>query len=202
MIVVAGPPGSGKSSVFPVAQTGVDHFNIDDRAAQLNGGSYRNIPPEIRAQSNRECELFIEAHIRGQKSFAVETTLRTRKTLQQTRLARENAFRLEMIFVALDRVEDNIERIAMRADAGGQAASPGRIRASHRASLANFPDALREFDRVWVYDNTPLGNPRLVLETEGAKIRTVAEHPPSWLRKALKPTEFDFESQSPPLQSE
>jgi dephospho-CoA kinase len=65
MIVVAGPPGSGKSSVFPVAQTGVDHFNIDDRAAQLNGGSYRNIPPEIRAQSNRECELFIEAHIRG-----------------------------------------------------------------------------------------------------------------------------------------
>jgi dephospho-CoA kinase len=49
MIVVAGPPGSGKSSVFPVAQTGVDHFNIDDRAAQLNGGSYRNIPPEIRA---------------------------------------------------------------------------------------------------------------------------------------------------------
>jgi predicted ABC-type ATPase len=183
MIVVAGPPGSGKSSVFPVAQTGVDHFNIDDRAAQLNGGSYRNIPPEIRAQSNRECELFIEAHIRGQKSFAVETTLRTRKTLEQARLARENAFRLEMIFVALDRVEDNIERIAMRADAGGHAASPGRI-------------------RVWVYDNTPLGNPRLVLETEGAKIRTVAEHPPSWLRKALKPTEFDFESQSPPLQSE
>jgi hypothetical protein len=97
MIVVAGPPGSGKSSIFPVAQTGVDHFNIDDRAAQLNGGSYRNIPPEIRAQSNRECELFIEAHIRGQKSFAVETTLRTRKTLQQARLARKNGFGLEMI---------------------------------------------------------------------------------------------------------
>jgi predicted ABC-type ATPase len=44
----------------------------------------------------------------------VQTTLRTRKTLEQARLARENAFRLEMIFVALDLVEDNIERIAMR----------------------------------------------------------------------------------------
>jgi len=71
MIVVAGPPGSGKSSVFPVAQTGVDYFNIDDRAAELNGGSFRHISPEIRAQANRECEAFIEAHIRGLKSFAV-----------------------------------------------------------------------------------------------------------------------------------
>ncbi len=94
MIVVAGPPGSGKSSVFPIARTGVDHFNIDDRAAQLNGGSYQSISPEIRAQSNRECELFIEAHIRIQKSFAVETTLRTHKTLQQARIARENGFRV------------------------------------------------------------------------------------------------------------
>jgi len=193
MIVVAGPPGSGKSSVFPVAQTGVDHFNIDDRSAQLNGGSYRNIPPETRAQSNRECEHFIEAHLRAHKSFAIETTLRTRRTIEQARLARARDFRLEMIFVALERVEDNIERIAMRADAGGHAASPGRIRATHRASLANLPDALREFDRVWVYDNTQLGDPRLVLETEGAKVRTVAEPPPSWLRQALKPTEFNIE---------
>src|SRR3990172_9394826 len=47
MIVVAGPPGSGKSTAFPVAQSGVDAFNIDDRAAELQG-SYRNIPREIR----------------------------------------------------------------------------------------------------------------------------------------------------------
>jgi hypothetical protein len=34
MVVVAGPPGSGKSTVFPVAGFG-DHFNADDRAAEL-----------------------------------------------------------------------------------------------------------------------------------------------------------------------
>ena len=49
MIVVAGPPGSGKSSVFPVAETGVAYFNIDDRSAALNDGSYQNISPEIRS---------------------------------------------------------------------------------------------------------------------------------------------------------
>jgi len=54
----------------------------------------------------------------------------------------------------------------MRADAGGHAASLRRIRATRRASLEIFPDALREFDRVRVYDNTQLGNPRLVLEKD------------------------------------
>ncbi|MBL8231917.1 MAG: hypothetical protein JNL98_25690 [Bryobacterales bacterium] len=48
MIVIAGPPGSGKSTLFPVSSFGVDFFNADDRAAELNGGSYLGIPPEIR----------------------------------------------------------------------------------------------------------------------------------------------------------
>jgi len=32
MIIVAGPPGGGKSSHFPVKNVGVDWFNSDDRA--------------------------------------------------------------------------------------------------------------------------------------------------------------------------
>jgi len=40
MIVVAGPPGSGKSTAFPVSSFGVAFFNADDRAATLNGESY------------------------------------------------------------------------------------------------------------------------------------------------------------------
>jgi predicted ABC-type ATPase len=192
MIVIAGPPGSGKSSIFPVSKAGVDFFNIDDRAAFLNGGSYQSIPPEIRAQANRECEQFIETHIRSGRSFAVETTLRTRKALEQAEDARGHGFETEMIYIALDNIEDNIERIAIRADAGGHAASPGRIRAIHRASLGNLPAALRQFDRVWVYDNSAPGGPRrLVLETSNAKVRFVSDDPPGWLRETLRGTEFE-----------
>jgi len=39
MIVIAGPPGSGKSTAFSVSSFGVAFFNADDRAAELNGGS-------------------------------------------------------------------------------------------------------------------------------------------------------------------
>jgi predicted ABC-type ATPase len=47
MYIVAGPPGSGKSTVFPVSGFGVGFFNADDRAAQLNQGSCRGIPQSI-----------------------------------------------------------------------------------------------------------------------------------------------------------
>ena len=77
MIVVAGPPGSGKSTAFPVAASEVDYLNVDDLAARMNHGSYRNIPSEIRAEANRRCEAFIEEHIREKKSFAVEATLKS-----------------------------------------------------------------------------------------------------------------------------
>ena len=76
MIVVAGPPGSGKSSLFPVAETGLDSFNADDRAAELNGGSYQNITPDVRIQVGKKLERFIADHIHDRKSFAYETTLR------------------------------------------------------------------------------------------------------------------------------
>jgi hypothetical protein len=35
MFIVAGPPGAGKSTAFPVSGFGVDFFNADDRAAAL-----------------------------------------------------------------------------------------------------------------------------------------------------------------------
>jgi hypothetical protein len=49
MIVIASPPGSGKSTAFPVFSLGdlrgeaCECFNADDRAAELNGGSYLDI---------------------------------------------------------------------------------------------------------------------------------------------------------------
>ncbi len=50
MIIIAGPPGSGKSTAFPVSIFGVAHFNADDRAAALNGG--QGLPTMIRQQVN------------------------------------------------------------------------------------------------------------------------------------------------------
>jgi len=53
MVVVAGPPGSGKSTFFPIGALGVDAFSIDDRCAQIVG-SYRAIPSAVRKAVSQE----------------------------------------------------------------------------------------------------------------------------------------------------
>jgi predicted ABC-type ATPase len=189
MIVVAGPPGSGKSSLFPVAETGLDSFNADDRAAELNGGSYQNITPEMRTQVGKELARFIADHIHGRRSLAYETTLRTDITFRQANEARANGFLTVLLFVALDDVELNISRVAVRTDRGGHSAPPDEIRRIHNASMKNLSRAIQEFDQVQVFDNSRHDSgPDLVLEAIDGRIRYVADSAPAWLREALGPT--------------
>ena len=70
MVVIAGPPGGGKSTAFPASSFEVEFFNADDRAAMLNAGSYRAITPAVRAQVNGQFEAFVNENIRAKKSFA------------------------------------------------------------------------------------------------------------------------------------
>ncbi len=63
MHVVAGPPGGGKTSTFPVKEIGFDYFDADARAAEINGGSFRSISAGVRNVVNRELEEFIGRHV-------------------------------------------------------------------------------------------------------------------------------------------
>lgn len=111
MILIAGPPGSGKSSAFPVSGFGVDFFNADDRAAALNGNSYQGISQDIRRVVNREFEEFILGHIQRRESFAIETTLRSHVTFEQANLARAQGFRVEMRYLALHHFALHFNRV-------------------------------------------------------------------------------------------
>lgn len=64
MVVVAGPSGSGKTSRFPLAKFGVDYFNADNRAAELNAESFHGISKEIRSQVNLEFQRWILGQVR------------------------------------------------------------------------------------------------------------------------------------------
>jgi predicted ABC-type ATPase len=184
MIVVAGPPGSGKTRFFPVAAFGVDAFNIDDRCAQILG-SYRAIPRDVRRAVAKECERFVLDHIARRESFAVETTLRTTAAIDQADIARENGFATEMHFVATDSIAENVARVLQRAQAGGHGASEREIRAIHQASVANLRVAIGKFDRIRIYDSTARwAPPRLVAVARGDRVARQGALP-GWLEAVL-----------------
>jgi predicted ABC-type ATPase len=190
MFVIAGPPGAGKSSVFSLSKFAERTFNADDRAAELNSGSYQDIPLSIRAIVNREFEEFVRANIRSGNSFALETTLRSSITFDQARLAKENGFRVIMRYVALETPELHIERVLQRAARAGHAASETTLRRIHSNSLRNLPTALvpaeSGIESVRVYDNSRFGeSPRLILQIEQGRIVRMADHFPMWLQSAL-----------------
>ena len=190
MFVIAGPLGAGKSSVFSLGKFAERTFNADDRAAELNSGSYQDIPLSIRAIVNREFEEFVRANIRSGNSFALETTLRSSITFDQARLAKENGFRVIMRYVALETPELHIERVLQRAARAGHAASETTLRRIHSNSLRNLPTALvpaeSGIESVRVYDNSRFGeSPRLVLQIEQGRIVRIADHFPIWLQSAL-----------------
>lgn len=183
-MVVAGPPGSGKTRYFPVTAFGIDAFNIDDRCAQIIG-SYRAIPRDVRRAVVRECERFVLDHIERRQSFAVETTLRTTAAIDQAELASKSGFAAEMRFIATDSITENVARVLQRAQAGGHGASEREIRAIHQASVANLRHAVATFERVRIYDSTARwAPPRLVAVAGGGR---VVRHgaTPAWLESAL-----------------
>jgi predicted ABC-type ATPase len=102
MFIVAGPPGGGKSSFFALSDFADRVVNADDRAAELNSGSYKHIPTSVRAAVNREFGRFVDGNIRSGTSLALETTLRSTITFEQAKMARRNGFLVSMFYVALD----------------------------------------------------------------------------------------------------
>jgi len=202
MVVVAGPPGSGKTTRFPVAEFGVDSFNADNRAAELNAGSFHGIAKGIRSQVNLEFQKWILEHISARRSLAIETTLRSEVTFEQAQLAREHGFRTVLYFVTPGSVEECVRRIKARAYRGGHSASEELVREIYQKSTRNLLTALdfqaSGMDRVEIYDNSAnLAEERDVQRILGirqGRATYLAQDIPKWLDSLLRGTKFEIEA--------
>ena len=214
MLIVAGPSGGGKSSLFSIFKTKVDAFSADLRAASLLGEATRAgrpvwLPePEhvakymgFRQQAGRELERFINDHIDQRQSFAFETTLRE-ATFEQTRRAARNGFRVEMIFVAGGDAQDHAERVAERGVRGGHIASEAALFNIYERSMNLLRRAFEEnrhrnIEILAVYDNprTPVNErprPSLVVEMVRGSVAQIRDNSPAWFNAAMRGTQFEF----------
>jgi predicted ABC-type ATPase len=214
MLIVAGPSGGGKSSLFPIFKMEMDAFSTDLRAANLLGealGAGHPVwQPEtehvakymgFRQQAGRELERLIDDHIDRRRSFAFETTLRE-VTFEQTRRATRNGFRVEMIFVAGGDAKDHAERVAERGVRGGHIASEATLFDICERSMNMLRRAFEENQRknieiLAVYDNprTPVNEqprPSLVVEMARGGPAQLRDNAPAWFHAAMRGTQFEF----------
>ncbi|MSV32390.1 MAG: hypothetical protein EXQ57_07710 [Bryobacterales bacterium] len=215
MVIVGGPSGAGKSSVFSIYDvTGAASFGTDDYCAALNGRRlgrqtpvYAGIPPDIRLLGGIALQNFIGENIAAGKSFTFETTLRE-FTFEQARRAAASGFWVEMLFVAAGPVEEHIERVKSRADAGGHSASEGSLREIYERGMRFLVTAFEENRRgnihgLSVYHNPPSSvkaektpRPTLIIQMlSGCPDLTkgIAQVPPPWFQAAVRGTDFELE---------
>jgi predicted ABC-type ATPase len=134
-LIFAGPNGSGKSSVYQ----GTD--------VQAIGRSFWIINPDLLAGRIREVEgldavsanlaaverieAWLEASILAHQTIGVETVLSTEKYRRLVLKAKALRFEVHLVYVILDTVERNIERVRIRVQKGGHDVPEDKLRARY-----------------------------------------------------------------------
>lgn len=158
LIVVAGPNGSGKTSItFQLRElrhkwmAGCMYINPDDIAEHELGGwndQTSVLRAAVLATERRETCL------REGRDFAFETVFSTQEKLDFLRRAHRRGFFIRLFFVGTVSPAINAKRVATRYLQGGHAVPIEKIVARYTRSMANAVRAATFVDRAYFYDNS------------------------------------------------
>jgi predicted ABC-type ATPase len=161
LLVVAGPNGSGKTSV---TEQGLRHewfrdclYINPDNLARDRFGNW-NAPEAILQAASLADSMREEALATGQ-SLAFETVLSTDGKLDYLRQAKAAGYFVRLFFVGTESPAINAARITERFIKGGHEVPIVKIVTRYARSLANSVAAARIADRAYFYDNTPEDQP-------------------------------------------
>jgi predicted ABC-type ATPase len=170
-LLVAGPNGSGKSSAYQdtdieAGGRSVWIINPDLLTARIQEIEGLPLGPANLAAVNR-IEAWLDASIDVHKTIGVETVLSTEKYRRLVTKAKKLGFEIWLIYVVLDSVDRNIERVKLRVRKGGHDVAESDIRRRHGRSLQQLPWFLEQADRAWIYDNSGATPKRIGEKVDG-----------------------------------
>lgn len=155
VIIIAGPNGAGKTTFarefLPVEAACPVFVNADLIAAGL-----APFAPETAAvQAGRLMLQELARHFAVRQSFAFETTLSGRAWLHHIREWQAASYRVKLIFLQLDSVEEAIARVAQRVRQGGHDIPEATIRRRFAAGRQNFERLYAPQADAWaLYNNS------------------------------------------------
>jgi len=138
VIIIAGPNGAGKTTFarefLPVDAACPVFVNADLIAAGLAPFA----PESAALQAGRLMLQELARHFAARQSFAFETTLSGRGYLRHIHAWQTADYRVKLIFLQLDSVDEAIARVAQRVRQGGHDIPEATIRRRFTAGRENF----------------------------------------------------------------
>jgi predicted ABC-type ATPase len=156
--IIAGPNGCGKSTAYGHgAIHGFDGsvwiINPDLLTARLQQSEQLALR-DANLQAVQRIERWLEHSIDVYQTIGVETVLSTDKYRRLVHAAKQRGFEIRLIYVIVDRVELQLERIRYRVEKGGHDVPEPKVRDRRKRSLAQLEWFFWEADEAWIIDNS------------------------------------------------
>ncbi len=188
LIIIAGPNGSGKTSVTYKI---LEHHWIEncvyinpDNIARDDFGDW-NSPEAVIKAANRATQLREEC-LSKKEGILFETVLSAPDKLDFIRRAKEAGYFIRLFFVSTNHPSINASRIANRVMEGGHDVPINKIISRFSKSIVNCGSVAQIVDRLYVYDNSvELAEPKLLFRASNGKVEKVYLDVNIWAQSIL-----------------
>jgi predicted ABC-type ATPase len=156
LIVIAGPNGSGKTSVTQKFlhhewSDGTTYINPDEVAKEVFG-DWNSQEAVIKAANY--CAELREKCLKNRESFVFETVFSAEDKVKFLLRAKRASFFVRLFFISTSSPQINASRIAKRVMEGGHDVPITKIISRYYKSIANCVTISPTIDRLYVYDNS------------------------------------------------
>ena len=189
MIVIAGPNGSGKTSVTQKFlhhewAEGTLYINPDEVARDIFG-DWNSTEAVMKAA--RYCADLREDCLRHHKSFVFETVMSAEDKVDFIIRAKQAGFFIRLFFISTAHPSINAARIANRVMKGGHDVPISKIISRYYKSIANCKTVAPVVDRLYLYDNSLDGqDAKLLFRLANGNVKKIyATTIPEWAKILL-----------------
>lgn len=190
LIVIAGPNGSGKTSITQKFlhhewADGTIYINPDQIAKDIFGDWNSN---EAVLKAANYCAELREKCLKEKQSFVFETVLSAQDKIDFIIRAKENGFFIRLFFIATSNPTINASRIAKRVIEGGHDVPIPKIISRYQKSIQNCDTVAGIVDRLYVYDNSieNADAKPLFRLSNGILVKQYVEKIPSWAQNIFR----------------
>ena len=189
LIIIAGPNGSGKTSVTQKFlhhewAEGTIYINPDEVAKERFGDW--NSREAILSAANY-CAEWRERCLAEKKSFVFETVMSAEDKIDFIIRAKEAGFFVRLFFISTSHPSINAARIAGRVMEGGHDVPIPKIVSRYYKSIENCKTIVPVVDRLYVYDNSVNGQDAKIQFrlTNGMLAKMYVSEVPEWAQIIL-----------------